>query len=225
MDIQKELFKLQDEEYKSFHSRLMPTVNPELIIGVRVPLLRKLSKEFAKTAEAQDFLLTLPHRFYEENNVHAFVIEEIKDFDEALAKTEEFLPYIDNWATCDMFMPKVFKKNTDKLLAKIREWICSDKPYTVRYAIGLLMKLYLDEEFNEEFLELAASVKSEEYYVNMMIAWYFATALAKQYDAALPYITDRRLEAWTHNKAIRKAIESNRIDTATKHFLRAYTIK
>ncbi len=225
MDIQKELFKLQDEEYKSFHSRLMPTVNPELIIGVRVPLLRKLSKEFAKTAEAQDFLLTLPHRFYEENNVHAFVIEEIKDFDEALAKTEEFLPYIDNWATCDMFLPKVFKKNTDKLLAKIREWICSDKPYTVRYAIGLLMKLYLDEEFNEEFLELAASVKSEEYYVNMMIAWYFATALAKQYDAALPYITDRRLETWTHNKAIRKAIESNRIDTATKHFLRAYTIK
>lgn len=225
MDIREELFKLQDKGYREFHSRLMPTVNPDTIIGVRVPQLRKLAKEFAKTDDCKVFLAELPHKYYEENNVHAFCVETIKDFDAALAETERFLPYIDNWATCDMFLPKVFKKNADRLLPKIYEWIQSDRLYTVRYAIGLLMSLYLDGEFKSEYMELVCGVKSEEYYVKMMIAWYFATALAKQYDAALPYITENRLDKWTHNKTIQKAVESNRISPETKAFLKTLKLK
>lgn len=224
-DIQKELFQMKDDNYKAFHSKLMPTVNPDTIIGIRIPVLRKFAKNFSKRPEASSFIKSLPHTYYEENNLHAFVLETIQDYDTALYETKRFLPYIDNWATCDMFLPKVFKNNTEKLLPEIKKWINSNSTYTVRYAIGLLMSLYLDEHFKPEFLELAASVHSDEYYINMMIAWYFATALAKQYDSAIGYITGCKLDTWVHNKTIQKAIESNRIPNQTKEYLKGLKIK
>lgn len=225
MNIQNKLFELRDEDYKRFHAKLIPTIDSDLIIGVRTPVLRKFAKEFSKTGESAEFIKNLPHKYYEENNLHAFVIEQIKDFDKALAETERFLPYIDNWATCDSFLPKIFKRNTDKLLPYIREWIKSDKTYTVRYGIGILMSLYLDGEFKEEYPEFVASVKSDEYYVNMMIAWYFATALAKQYDYVIRFITEYKLSPWVHNKAIQKSVESLRIEKDKKEFLKSYKIK
>ncbi len=211
-----ELFKLQDLKYRDFHAKLMPTVNKEKIIGVRVPGLRKLAKSIKGTEAANEFLKELPHKYYEEDNLHAFLVAEIKDFDEALSETERFLPYIDNWATCDMFYPKVFKKYPEKLMPKIEEWIKSGRTYTVRYAIGLLMRM----DFNKKHLEMVATVQSEEYYVKMMIAWYFATALAFNYEEAVWYLKERRLDKWVHNKTIQKAIESYRIDKETKEKLR-----
>ena len=225
MNIREELLKMQDPKYRDFHSRLMPTVDKKFIIGVRVPELRRFAKEIAKTDDAAEFLKSLPHKYYEENNLHAFLTEKIKDYETALLETEKFLPYIDNWATCDMFLPEAFRKNTDKLIFKINEWIKSDKTYVKRYAIGLLMKLYLDENFKPEQMETVARIRSEEYYVNMMIAWYFATALAKQYDAAVLYIREQRLDKWTHNKAIQKAVESNRISKETKEYLKKFKIR
>ena len=219
-ELQNKLFALADSEYKAFHSRLMPTVNPELVIGVRTPVLRGFAKEFAKTPESREFLNQLPHKYYEENNLHGMIIEQIKDYDTALCETKRFLPYIDNWATCDMFMPKVFRKNTDKLISEAIEWINSESTYTVRYGIGVLLKLYLDSEFKPEYIKAVSEVKSDEYYINMMIAWYFATALAKQYDAAIVYITENRLDTWVHNKAIQTAVESNRISAETKSYLK-----
>ena len=198
----------------------MPTVAPELIIGIRVPVLRKFAKEFAKTEQCQDFLLALPHEYYEEDNLHAFVIEQIKDFDLALTETERFLPYIDNWATCDLFFPKVFLQNKEKLLPKMKLWLQADQPYVVRYAIGLYMRLCLEDGFCLEYLDWIAAIRSEEYYINMMIAWFFATALAKQYDAAIAYITGQRLDPWVHNKAIQKAVESRRIPKEQKEYLK-----
>lgn len=218
--VQARLFDLQDTEYKAFHSKLMPTVNPDKIIGVRVPELRKLSKELWKDSIGENFIKNLPHKYYEEYNIHAFFIEKIKDFDLALEETERLLPYIDNWATCDMFSPKVFAKKTDTIYEKSLEWIKSDKTYTVRYGIGMLMRYFLDERFTEEVLNIVADVKSDEYYVNMMIAWFFATALAKQYGSTIKYIENKKLDTWVHNKAIQKAIESNRISVDTKNYLR-----
>lgn len=190
-DLQKRLFDLQDKEYKEFHQKLMPTVNPDCVIGIRTPVLRKFAKDFTKEDGAEKFLKSLPHKYYEENNLHAFLLMCEKDFDTALAKTEEFLPYIDNWATCDVFKPKIFAKNTDRLIGRIYEWIKSDKTYTVRYGIGLLMSYYLDENFKEEYAKTVSQVRSDEYYINMMIAWYFATALAKQYDSVIKYLTEK----------------------------------
>lgn len=223
--LREKLFALQDLKYREFNSKLMPTVDPETVIGVRTPDLRKLVKEFAKTPQAVEFMKCLPHEYYEENNVHGFIIETIKDYDEAIAQLEIFLPYIDNWATCDLISPKVFKKHLPELLEKIKEWTKSGETYTVRFGIEMLMSHYLDAEFKAEYLEIPASVKSDEYYVNMMIAWYFATALAKQYDAALPYIENARLDKWTHNKAIQKAVESYRITSEQKAYLKTLKIK
>lgn len=223
--ISEELFALQDTEYQTFQSKLMPTIPPETVIGVRTPLLRKRAKELAGTPQAESFLHDLPHRYYEENNLHAFLIEQIRDYDTALAETERFLPYINNWATCDCFCPKVFAKHKEELLISIRRWLGSDQTYTVRYAMGMLMRYYLDEDFQPEYLAWVAGVHSEEYYLNMMRAWYFATALAKQPDAALPWLTDRRLDVWTHNKTIQKAIESYRITPEQKEYLRTLKIK
>lgn len=223
--VQAKLFELQDLGYRDFHSKLMPTVPKEKIIGVRVPELRKFAKEFGKTQEAKDFLKILPHKYYEEDNLHAFLIEQIKDFDECVSALDNFLLYTDNWATCDMMSPKVFKKNTEQLLPKIKEWLISDYTYQVRFAIGMLMKFYLDENFNEEYLKLVSGVKSDEYYINMMIAWYFATALAKQWEKTVPYIENKALNKWTHNKAIQKAVESNRITREQKEYLKNYKIK
>lgn len=222
MDIEKKLLSMQDIEYKNFHKKLMPTISEYSIIGIRVPELRKFAKEIYGTEEAAEFMSELPHKFYEENNLHAFLIEQIKDFDEAIRKTEEFLPYIDNWATCDGFFPKVFVKNHDKLIPKIKVWLGSDKPYTVRYAIGLLMKCFLDDDFKPEYPKMAADVKSDEYYVKMMQAWYFATAIAKQYDAVIKYFTEKKLDVWVHNKSLQKAIESRRTDN--KEYLKKLKI-
>lgn len=213
------LFALQDINYKAFHEKLIPTVPPETVIGIRTPVLRRFASDYAKTPDAAEFRASLPHAYYEENNLHAFLIEKIRDFDQALAALEAFLPYINNWATCDAFAPKVFAKHTDELLPHIESWIASEKTYTVRYGLGTLMRYYLDEHFKPEYLTLAAGVRSEEYYVNMMIAWFFATALAKQYDAALQILLEHKLDIWTHNKAIQKARESYRITDAQKAYL------
>lgn len=218
------LFELQDLKYKNFQCKLMPTVDPETVIGVRTPDIRKLAKEFSKTPGAMEFLRILPHKYYEENNLHGFLIETLKDYDQAIEAIGAFLPYVDNWATCDLMSPKVFKKHLPELYEKIRDWLKSDHTYTVRFGIEMLMSFYLDERFQPEMLGLVAGVKSQEYYVNMMIAWYFATALAKQYDAALPFIQEQRLDKWTHNKAIQKAIESYRIRDEQKSYLRTLKV-
>lgn len=221
----KELFELRDEAYAEFQAKLMPTVARERIIGVRTPLLRRFAADFGKRPEAQDFLNTLPHKYYEEDNLHAFIIEKIKDFDSCIEALDKFLPYVDNWATCDSMSPKVLKKQPEKLMLKIKEWLTSDRTYTVRFAMGLLMSFYLDENFEEYQLSMVADYRSEEYYIRMMQAWYFATALAKQYDAALPYIREQRMEKWTHNKAIQKAVESYRVSDERKAYLKTLKIK
>ncbi len=213
------LFELQDTGYRDFQSRLIPDIPKEKIIGVRTPILRKLAKELAGTEEAEKFINSLPHRFYEENNLHTFLVCEMKDYDACMAEVERFLPYIDNWATCDGFLPKVFEKHRNKVYAKIKQWLGSSETYTVRFAIVTLMG-YLKNDFDEQMLSLVADIRSEEYYVNMAIAWYFSMALAKQYDAALPYLLEGRLDRWTHNKSIRKATESRQIDDKTKDYLR-----
>lgn len=223
--ITEQLFALQDLEYKQFHSKLMPTINPDVIIGVRTPALRSLAKKMRKSTEVENFLQQLPHTFYEENNLHGFFIESIKDFDSCIAALNIFLPYVDNWATCDMMSPKVLKKDLSKLYEQIKTWIASGETYTIRFGVNMLMKYYLDEAFLPEYPELVASIDSEEYYVKMVVAWYFATALAKQYDAVLPYIEEHRLDAWTHNKTIQKAVESYRILPEQKVFLKSLKIK
>lgn len=224
-EIRADLFEMQDLEYRDFQAKLMPDVAKENIIGVRTPQLRQYAKQLVKRPEAAEFLNDLPHRYYDENNVHAFLVEQVRDYGECLAQIERFLPYVDNWATCDMMSPKVFGKHTDELLSAIRAWLSSGETYTVRFGIGMLMRLYLDDKFLPEYPALVAAVSSEEYYVNMMIAWYFATALAKQYDAVLPYITEKRLPVWTHNKAIQKACESRRITPEQKEYLRGFKMK
>lgn len=227
-EITTQLFIMQDNEYKEFHGRLMPTVNPDTILGIRVPILRKFSNQLAKSLSKEkllEFMNELPHKYYEENNIHAFLIEKIKDFDECIVALEKFLPFVDNWATCDMMNPKILKKNTQQLFCKIKEWIASPHVYTIRYGIGMLMRYFLDDNFKTEYLDMVAAVKFDEYYVNMMKAWFFATALAKQYEATLPYIKEKRLDNWSHNKAIQKSIESFRVPKEHKEELRRYKIK
>lgn len=218
--IQKSLWELQDTEYRDFHAKLIPTVDPENIIGVRTPKVRKLAKEVSKDPRIGDFLAQLPHRYYDENNVHAFVVEQIRDYEKCLAETERFLPYVDNWATCDMMAPKVFAKHREELLDPIRRWIASAETYTIRFGVGMLMRLYLDDAFRPEYPKWVMQIRSGEYYVNMMRAWYFATALAKQYEAVIPCFEEQRLDAWTHNKAIQKACESLRVPAEQKRYLR-----
>lgn len=223
--IRRQLFELQDLKYRDFNSSLIPTVDKETVIGVRTPQLRKLAKELSKDPDIGVFLRTLPHNYYEENNLHGLIIEGMKDYDKCIAEMELFLPYIDNWATCDIISPKVFKKHLPELLDEIKVWIGLDHTYTIRFGIEMLMSFYLDDRFKPEYPEMVAGVKSEEYYVNMMIAWYFATALAKQYDAVIPFIEGKRLDKWTHNKAIQKSVESYRITPEQKAYLKALKIK
>ena len=213
------LFELQDTGYRDFHSRLISDIPKERIIGVRTPALRKLAKELAGTQEAAAFISQLPHNYYEEDNLHAFLVCEMKNFDKCMAEVERFLPYINNWATCDGFAPKVFKKHRAEIYEKVKQWLGSDKTYTVRFGIVTLMD-YLKADFDEEMLSLVADIRSEEYYINMAIAWYFSMALVWQYNAALPYLTEERLDKWTHNKSIQKATESRQIDDKTKEYLR-----
>ena len=219
-EITAKLFELQDLEYREFHSNLVPTKDPDAIIGVRVPHLRKLAKELIKEMDVTPFLKELPHQYNEENVLHEFFIEAIKDYDECLLELNQFLPYVDNWAVCDSLKPKVFKKHLDELVDEIQGWIESTQTYTIRFGIEMLMNFYLDEKFSAKYLDMVAGVKSEEYYVNMMIAWYFATALAKQYGATIKIIEAGVLDKWTHNKTIQKAIESYRITPEQKEYLR-----
>ncbi len=219
--IRSRLFELQDLKYREFHSALMPTVQRERVIGVRVPELRALAKELHREKGIKEFLAETEHKYYEENNLHAFIIEGIKDYDECIFEVNRFLPFVDNWATCDMLRPKVFSAHKKELLAEIERWIASDAEYTVRFGIEMLMVHYLDEDFEERFLEMVAGVKREEYYVRMMVAWYFATALAKRYDEAVKYIEGRRLGEWTHQKAIQKALDSRRIPETRKKILKS----
>lgn len=219
--IRRELFEMQDIKYREFQAKLMPTVDPENMIGVRTPELRKYAKQVIKSGDAAEFINELPHEYFDENQLHAFIISEMKDYEKCIAEVNRFLSYVDNWATCDQLSPKVFKKHKEELLREIRKWIRSEETYTIRFGIGMLMQHFLDEDFKAEYPEMVAAVKSEEYYVNMMIAWYFATALAKQYDEVVSFIQNNRLDKWTHNKAIQKSVESNRISPERKEYLKS----
>ena len=216
---------MQDRQYAEFQSKLTPGVPPESVIGVRVPVLRKFAKEFAKEVEVNDFVHQLPHKYYDENMLHSLLISQVKDYEECISLTDAFLPYVDNWAVCDIMSPKVFAKHKEALIEKVKTWSIPQLTFTCRFGIETLMSHYLDKDFKAEYLEIPASVRSEEYYVKMMIAWFFATALAKQWDAASPYIEQKRLAPWTHNKTIQKAIESYRITPEQKEYLRTLKIK
>lgn len=222
--IQDRLLALQDQTYGDFQSKLLPGISRDRVIGIRMPVMRKLAREFAKEDEADRFLRQLPHTHYDENMLHALLLMEIKNYEECMKAVEAFLPYIDNWAVCDCLSPKVFQKHKKELLEKIRIWIASGHSYTCRFGMGMLMRWFLDEDFKPEYLRLPASVRSDEYYVNMMTAWFFATALAKQWDATIPYFEKPHLDRWTHNKAIQKARESYRITPQQKEYLKTLKI-
>ena len=219
-DIYKELISLQDKGYRDMQITIIPSVAPDSIIGVRTPALRALAKEISKRDDLSSFLNDLPHKYFEENQLHAFILSGMKDADECIKLVDKFLPYVDNWATCDQMSPKVFKKHKGLLLEYVDEWIKSDHTYVKRFGIGMLMEHFLDEDFKTSYLTKVSKIRSGEYYVNMMTAWYFATALAKQYDATLPYIEKQKLDIWTHNKSIQKAVESYRITPEQKEYLK-----
>ena len=223
-EIRNGLFDLQDSQYRDFQAKLIPSASADKMIGVRTPVLRKLAKDLAKRKDIGGFLNDLPHRYFDENQLHAFIISQLKDYEQCMDEVIRFLPYIDNWATCDQLSPKIFRKHRPKLIDQIRKWIISDRTYTIRFGIGMLMEHFLDEDYDPAYPEMVACIRSDEYYVNMMIAWYFATALAKQYDSILPFIENRRLDPWTHNKTIQKARESYRISPEQKEYLKALKI-
>ena len=223
-DLHKKLYSLQDLKYREMQIKLIPTINPESIIGVRTPELKNMAKDILKSGNYKDFLEELPHKYFEENQLQAFIISGMKDYDECMEELERFLPYVDNWATCDQMSPKIFKKHKEELLTHIKEWIKSEKTYTVRFGVRMLMDHFLDEDYDPKYPEMVAGLRSEEYYVNMMIAWYFATALAKQYESILPFIEGQRLDEWTHNKAIQKSVESRRITEEQKIYLKSLKV-
>ncbi len=224
-DITGELYSLRDEKYRDFQRGLIPTVDPDTVIGVRTPELRALAKRLGAESAVGEFLNDLPHAYFEENQLHAFILSGMKDFGKCAAEVGEFLPYLDNWATCDQMSPKVFRKHRGELLRYIRDWIGSGRTYTVRFAVKMLMEHFLDGDFDPAYPETVAGIRSGEYYVNMMIAWYFATALTKQYDAVLPYLEEKRLDARTHNTAIQKSVESRRITPERKAYLKTLKIR
>ena len=227
--VQQDLFTMQDLKYRDFHAKLMPTVDKDSVIGVRVPMLRAYAKKFGKTEEAKQFLEILPHQYYEENNLHGLLIDQMKDYELCIEELIRFLPYINNWATCDILSVKAVKGHLDSYIKNIYQWLESDYTYTIRFGINMLMRYYLEEEFKIEYPEKVAAIRSEEYYVNMVRAWYFATALAKKYDQVLPFLEEQKMDVWTHNKtiqkAIQKAIESYRITLEQKEYLRTLKIK
>ncbi len=224
-EIRDELKKLADEKYREMQKTIIPTADPDSIIGVRTPELRKMAKALAKRDDIDEFLSDLPHKSFDENQLHAFVLSEMKDYDACMEKLNAFLPYVDNWATCDQMSPKIFKRHKDELLKQIKVWLKSKETYTIRFAIGMLMEHFLDADFDPAYPKMVSKIRSEEYYINMMIAWYFATALAKQYDAVLPYIEEKKLSDWTHNKAIQKSVESYRITDEQKAYLKTLKVK
>lgn len=216
-----DLNNLKDPKYAEFQSKLTPNIKKELFIGVRVPILRTYAKKIKDSKEANDFLSNIPHKYYDENMLHSLLLNEIKDYNLEISYLEKFLPYIDNWAVCDILSPKIFKKNKDKLIIDIKRWINSKNTYTVRFAIEMLMSHYLDDDFNKDYLYLVANIRSDEYYINMMIAWYFATSLAKKWESALSVLENNLLDEWTHNKTIQKAVESYRITPEQKTYLKS----
>ena len=218
------LFELQDEQYRRFSAKLTPTMDVERVIGVRTPALRALAKELRGTPDAAEFLAELLHAYYDENNLHGFLIEGLRDYEACVAALDLFLPYVDNWATCDLTSPRALGKKPQELRAQIAMWMASEREFTVRFGVGMLLRWFLDENFDPGDLEAVAALRSQAYYVNMMIAWYFATALAKQWAAALPYIEGCRLAPWVHNKTIQKALESRRVLPEHKAQLRALKI-
>ena len=220
MKIYKELQALKEKEYADFQAKLVPTIEPSTILGIRVPKLRALAKSYIRDQECQVFLDSLPHNYYDENMLHAILISEMKDYDKCINRLEAFLPYVDNWAVCDIMSPKLFKRYRGDLMTRIKVWMASEETYTIRFGLGMLMTHFLDEDFRPEYLDMASSIRSDEYYVNMMIDWFFATALAKQWEVSLPYIEDKRLDDWTHKKAIQKARESLRISKEKKEYLK-----
>ncbi len=224
-DIINELNNLQDIEYRDFQSKLIPTASVEHFIGVRTPELKSLAKKFAKREDIDEFLADVPHTYFDENQLHAFIISEIKDYDKCIKAVNAFLPYVDNWATCDQMSPKTFKKHKSELLESINTWIASDETYTIRFGIKMLMSHFLDDDYDVIYPEMVSKVKSEEYYVKMMVAWYFATALAKQYDTVLPFIEEHKLDDWTNNKTIQKAVESYRISPDQKVYLKTLKVR
>ncbi|MCR4740579.1 MAG: DNA alkylation repair protein [Lachnospiraceae bacterium] len=223
-DLHKELYSFQDLKYRNMQIKIIPNINPESIIGVKTPKLKSIAKEMLKSEEYKDFLRELSHEYFEENQLHAFILSGMKDYDECMEELEKFLPYVDNWATCDQMSPKIFKKHREALLTHIKEWINSEETYTVRFGVGMLMEHFLDDDYDPKYPEMVAGLRSEEYYVNMMIAWYFATALAKQYESVIPYIEQKRLDDWTHNKAIQKSLESRRITEEQKIYLKSLKV-
>ncbi|WP_028242987.1 DNA alkylation repair protein [Pseudobutyrivibrio ruminis] len=220
-EIKKDLFENQDIKYRDFQSKLTPTIAENSAIGVRTPILRKLAKQYCTRGDVADFFNDLPHQYFDENQLHAFIISETKDFEECITLLERFLPYVDNWATCDQMSPKCFKKNHELLKPYLLNWLKSDDTYTVRFAIVTFMSQFLDDDFDENYLKLISEVKSDEYYINMAISWYFATALAKQYESTIVYIENNVLDTWTHNKTIQKAIESYRVTDEHKSYLKS----
>ena len=224
-DIRQALFGMQDTKYRDFQVKLIPGSDPETMIGVRTPDLRSYAKELLKRGDVSEFLSELPHRYFDENQLHAFILSDMKDYETCVREVERFLPYVDNWATCDQMSPKVFKKHKTELLEHVKLWLDSDKTYTVRFGVGMLMEHFLDGDFEISYPEMVCQIKSQEYYVNMMRAWYFATALTKQYESAVVFIEDKKLDVWTHNKAIQKALESYRVTPEHKEYLRSLKIK
>ena len=223
--LQKQLFSMQDPAYRDFQSNLMPGIDKDTIIGIRTPQLRRFAKQLAQTAEAEQFLHRLPHQYYEENNLHGLLIEQIKDYELCIEELERFLPHIDNWATCDLLAVRTVKNHLNSYIKKIDRWLESEYIYTIRFGINMLMRYYLEEEFKLEYPGKVAAIRSEEYYVNMARAWYFATALAKKYDQVLPFLEEQKMDVWTHNKTIQKAIESYRITPEQKEYLRTLKIR
>lgn len=224
-DLHKKLYELQDLKYRDMQIKIIPNIDPESVIGVRTPELKAMAKEMLKAGDYMAFLGKLPHKYFEENQLHAFIISGMKDMDVCMEELEKFLPYVDNWATCDQMSPKIFKKHREILLKHIKKWITSRKTYSVRFGVGMLMEHFLDEDYDPKYPEMVAKLRSKEYYVNMMIAWYFATALAKQYESILPFIEGKRLDDWTHNKAIQKSVESRRITEEQQTYLKSLKVR
>ena len=224
MNIREKLFKLAEKEYASFSAKLIPNIDRERFIGIRVPVLRDFAKELVRSNDYNEFLNTLPHYYFDENMLHGLIISQIKDFDTAVAETNKFLPFVDNWAVCDIMNPKIFSKNKESLIKYISVWVKSKETYTCRFGVEMLMSYFLDSDFKSDYLKTVSSIKSDEYYVKMMIAWYFATALAKKWDETVPYIENKVLDSFTHNKAIQKSVESRRITLEQKNYLKTLKV-